>query len=55
MTKKGLEGLTIAQIKAEYPNGEYKSGMKKADIIKAAEKSVKPAAQSKSSGRTPER
>lgn len=41
MTKKTLEGLTIAQIKAEYPNGTYKSGMKKAEIIAEALKSVK--------------
>jgi hypothetical protein len=40
MTKKSLEGLTIAQIKSEYPNATYKSSMKKADVITAALASV---------------
>jgi hypothetical protein len=41
MTKSSLEGLTVAQIKAEYPQGTYKSSMKKADVINAALASVK--------------
>ena len=36
-------GLTIAQIKNQYPTGEYKSGMKKDEIIAAAIASEKPA------------
>lgn len=50
-----LAGLTISQIKAEYPNGEYKSGMRKDDIVKAALNSVKPAKTGASVGKRTER
>lgn len=48
-TKKALEGLTIAQIKAQYPKGEYKSGQKKADVINSALASVKAPATGRAS------
>jgi hypothetical protein len=55
MTKVNLEGLTVAQIKAQYPNGVYKSSMKKADVIAAALATVKsPASKaSKSNNNEP--
>ena len=42
MTTKSLQGLTIAQIKNQFPNGKYLSSMKKDAIIKAALASEKP-------------
>lgn len=51
MTKTSLEGLTVAQIKAQYPKGNYKSGMKKADVITEALSTVKePAKKASKSG-----
>lgn len=41
MTKRDLVGLTVAEIKSQYPKGSYKSSMKKDDVIKAACSSVK--------------
>jgi hypothetical protein len=35
-TKKDLQGLTVNEIKNQYPNGQYKSSMKKDDVIAAA-------------------
>lgn len=41
MTKKDLVGLTVAQIKSQYPSSNYKSSMKKDDVIKEALSTVK--------------
>ena len=49
MTKANLNGLTIAQIKAEYPDAAYKASMKKADVINAALASVKAPAKNATS------
>lgn len=37
-TKSNLKGLTITEIKSQYPLGNYKSSMKKADVIDEAVK-----------------
>jgi hypothetical protein len=54
-TKSNLQGLTIAEIKSTYPKGQYKSSMKKIDVINAALRSVKnpEKVQSKSNNREP--
>lgn len=55
MTKKQLQGLTVKEIKSQYPNGEYKSSMKKDEVIDTALKTVKKPAEtvSKSPNREP--
>jgi hypothetical protein len=47
-TKSNLQGLTIAEIKSNYPQGQYKSSMKKIDVINAALASVNPEKKTKS-------
>lgn len=54
MTKKDLVGLTVAEIKANYPKGAYKASMKKADVIAAALTTTK-APKSASASRNTER
>lgn len=48
-TTKNLEGLTVNEIKSQYPNGAYKSGMLKKDVIKAALASEAEVKETKSS------
>ena len=54
-TKKvDLSGMTINEIKTNYPQGNYKSSMRKTDIIEAALKTVKKPATGVSQGKETE-
>lgn len=52
--KVDLSRLTINQIKDAYPNGNYKSSMKKADVIKEATRTMPKPETKTSYGRTTE-
>lgn len=48
-TKSNLEGLTVREIKNQYPKGSYKSSMLKKDVIKAALGTIPAVKEKKSS------
>jgi hypothetical protein len=52
--KTDLSGMTVNEIKTAYPNGVYKSSMRKNEVIEAALKTVKQPATGTSYGRSVE-